>query len=265
MLRSPLGINGGEYPHWPIEKICDLASSLKAQFVELAVSRIARDSIEYVRRESAAHGLTIHVNCATSELGAAMKVAHALESPIVVVFDDSMERTDTSRAGSVEAFRRMVHELLEQPGHTHLLIAMENQVIRITRQPEDLLALVRAVDHPRLGVNYDPDNYYNAGIEGFPYAYELVKAHIFHVHAKDSTRYIPQVHGDQKRVLHRAGGNVICVPLGTGAVNWSGLADRLRQDGYAGPISLEPHNLPDEMAPGMEKDAAFLRRLGLVD
>ena len=107
-------------------------------------------------------------------------------------------------------------------------------------------------------------NFYNAGIEGFPYAYELVREHIFQMHAKDSARYLPQVHGEQKRVLHRAGGNVVCVPLGTGAVNWPGLADRLLRDGYAGPICLEPHNLPEEMAPGMELDAAFLRRVGLV-
>jgi sugar phosphate isomerase/epimerase len=264
MPRSPLGINGGEYPHWPVGKICELAAALKAQFVELAASRITRDGIERVRHELATHSLGIHVNCATSELAAAMKVAQALDSPIVVVFDDAVERADTSRAGSLEAFRRMVCELLEQSDYSHIRVAMENQVIRITRQPEDLLAIVQAVGHPRLGVNYDPDNYYNAGVEGFPYAYELVKSHIFHMHAKDSARYLPHVHGDQKRVLHRAGGNVICVPLGTGAVNWAGIADRLRQDEYAGPISLEPHNLPDEMAPGMEKDAAFLRRVGLV-
>jgi len=72
------------------------------------------------------------------------------------------------------------------------------------------------------------------------------------------------VHGEGKRVLHRASGNVICVRLGTGAVNWAGLAERLKRDGYRGPISLEPHNLPHEMAPGMEADAAFLRKVGLV-
>ena len=166
--------------------------------------------------------------------------------------------------GSLDEFRRQTIEMLEQSNHQEIRVAMENQIIRMTRQPEDLLAIVRAVDHPRFGVNYDPDNYYNAGIEGFPYAYELVKEHIFHMHAKDSVRYLPQVHGEQKRVLHRAGGNVVCVPLGTGAVNWSGLADRLLHDRYAGPICLEPHNLPEEMAPGMGQDAAFLRHVGLV-
>jgi sugar phosphate isomerase/epimerase len=48
-------------------------------------------------------------------------------------------------------------------------------------------------------------------------------------------------------------------------VNWAGLADRLRADGYSGPVSLEPHNLPDEMVAGMVADAAFLRRIGLVN
>jgi hypothetical protein len=134
----------------------------------------------------------------------------------------------------------------------------------IDGQPEDLLAIVRRVDHPRVGVNFDADNFYNAGIEPFPYAYELLKGHIVQLHAKDSTRYLPAVHGEDRRVLHRVGGNVICVPLGTGAVNWEGLVARLKRDGYRGAVSLEPHTLPEEMAGVMEQDAAYLRAAGLV-
>jgi sugar phosphate isomerase/epimerase len=89
-------------------------------------------------------------------------------------------------------------------------------------------------------------------------------SNIIHLHAKDSARYNPSVHGSGKRVLHRAGGNVVCVPLGSGAVNWAGLIGRLQADGYRGPVSLEPHTLPHEMAPGMEADAAYLRRAGLI-
>ena len=143
-------------------------------------------------------------------------------------------------------------------------IALENAFIKITRQPEDLLAIVRHVDHPRFGVNFDADNFYNAGIEPFPYAYELLKGHVVQLHAKDSARYSPEVHGDARRVLHRAGGNVVCLPLGTGAVNWAGLIARLRQDRYHGPVSLEPHTLPEEMASIMEQDAQYLRAAGLV-
>jgi len=265
MALSSLGINGREFPDWPVEKICDLAVQLEAQFVELALSRIAEEGIANVQTGFASRKLMLHVNCATSELANAMRAARELSSPVIIVFDDAIERVDLSRAKSLEAFRRTVIDLLEQPGNAGIRIAMENSIIRMTRQPEDLMAIVTAVSHPRFGVNYDPDNYYNAGVEGFPYAYELVRLHILHMHAKDSARWIPHIHGEAKRVLHRAGGNVVCVPLGSGAVNWAGLAGRLLADGYRGPISLEPHNLPEEMAPGMVADAAYLRRIGLVN
>ena len=75
---------------------------------------------------------------------------------------------------------------------------------------------------------------------------------------------IAAVHGDDRRVLRRAGGNVVCLPVGTGAVNWTGLIARFQQDGYRGPVSLEPHLLPREMAAAMEADATFLRRAGWV-
>jgi len=262
--RSPLGINGLEYPHWPIQKIADLAVALKASFVELGVGRIVKEGVDAVLREFQARSLTVEVNSPSSEIEAGMATAQRVGSPYVIVLDDAIERPDWSRAQSIEGFRRTMVELLEKPGFEGIRVALENGGFRITRDPKDVLAIVRAVNHPRFGVNYDPDNCYNAGFEGFPYAYELVRAHIFHMHAKDSAWYIPEVHGEGKRVLHRASGNVICVRLGTGAVNWAGIAERLRRDGYHGPISLEPHNLPQEMAPGMEADAAFLRRVGLV-
>ena len=262
--QCPLGINGLEYPHWPIQKIADLAVALKASFVELGVGRIVREGVEVVLREFQPRHLTVEVNSPSSEIEVGMATAQRVGSPYVIVLDDAIERSDWSRAKSIEGFRRTMVELLEKPDSDGIQVALENGGFRITRDPEDVLTIVRAINHPRFGVNYDPDNYYNAGFEGFPYAYELVRGHIFHMHAKNSARYIPRVHGEDRRVLHRAAGNVICVPLGTGAVNWAGLAERLQRDGYRGPISLEPHNLPDEMAPGMEADAAFLRRVGLV-
>jgi sugar phosphate isomerase/epimerase len=264
MELCPLGINGGEYPHWPIAKICDLAVEVKARFVELSVARIAETGAEDVRRELSARGLAVHVDGDTSELAAAFSAAIKLDSGLIIAFDDAVERPDMSRMECLDRLKKTAGDLLEQPGHENVQVAMENSVIGLTRHPDDLLAIVAAVGHPRFGVNYDPGNYYNAGIEGFPYAYELVRSHVFHIHAKDSTRWIPRVHGSQRRVLHRGGGNVVCVPLGTGAVNWAGLADRLRADGYRGPVSLEPHNLPHEMAPRMAEDSAYLRRIGLV-
>lgn len=262
--QSVLGFNGLEYPHWSLEQIADFAVRLKAGFVELAARRIAAEGADAVLRAFCARDIGLAVNCFTSELGTGLELARRIGAGYVVLQDDSIESPTASRPASLEAFRQTALGLLEAPTAEGIQVALENGALRITRDPEDVLAVVTAVNHPAFGVNYDPDNYYNAGVEGFPYAYELLRGHILYVHAKDSGRYLSSVHGVGRRVLHRAGGNVVCLPLGTGAINWTGLAARLRQDGYRGPVSLEPHNLPDEMAPSMERDAAFLRQIGLV-
>ena len=57
-----LGINGLEYPHWPIQQIADLAVALKASFVELGVGRITREGVDVVLREFEARHLTVEVN-----------------------------------------------------------------------------------------------------------------------------------------------------------------------------------------------------------
>jgi sugar phosphate isomerase/epimerase len=241
-----------------------MGASSSPQFVELPSRRIVGEGTAAVGRELAARRLRVHVNAGASELAAAFGAARALGAPVIVVFDDAIERVDASRRRSLDDFRETVRGLIDQPGHEGIHLAIENSFIKITRQPEDLLAIIRHVDHPRVGANFDADNFYNAGIEPFPYAYELLKGHIVQLHAKDSARYLPAVHGDGRRVLHRAGGNVVCLPLGTGAVNWAGLIARLMQDGYRGAVSLESHTLPEEMAGVMEQDAAYLRAAGLV-
>jgi sugar phosphate isomerase/epimerase len=262
--RCPLGIDGGEFPQWTVEQILDLAVRLRAEFVELSARRVAERGAEALLGSARARGLGVHVGAMVSELAAAFPLAGAVEAPLVVAVDDAIERAELSRRQSLEHFRGLVVELLDRPGHQGIRLAIENSPIRITRQPEDLLETITFIGHPRVGVNFDADNFYNAGIEPFPYAYELLRAHVFQVHVKDSGRYLPAVHGAGRRVLHRAGGNVVCLPVGTGAVNWTGLIARFQQDGYEGPVSLEPHLLPDEMAPAMEADAAFLRRAGWV-
>ena len=262
--RCPLGINGGEFPHWTVEEILDLGVRLRAEFVELSARRVAEYGAEALRQSARARGLGVHVGAMVSELAAAFQLAGAVGAPLVVAVDDAIERAELGRRQSLEHFRGLVVELLDRPGRERIRLAIENSVIRITRQPEDLLETITVIGHPRVGVNFDADNFYNAGIEPFPYAYELLRAHVFQVHVKDSGRYLPAVHGSGRRVLHRAGGNVVCLPVGTGAVNWTGLIARFQQDGYEGPVSLEPHLLPDEMAPAMEADAAFLRRAGWV-
>ena len=78
MTPCSFGINGGEFPHWPVAEICDLAVKVRAQFVELSSRRIAGEGTAAVGKELAAHGLRAHVNAGAADLTAGFEVARAL-------------------------------------------------------------------------------------------------------------------------------------------------------------------------------------------
>jgi len=165
--RCPLGVNGGEYPHWSVAKICDLAVKLGAEFVELSTRRVIVGGPQAVLKETRRRRLGIHIGAMVSELTDAFVAAHAVGAPLIVAVDDAIERAELSRGQSIRVFRQLVVGLLDQPVHRSIRLALENSVIRITRLPADLLALLEAVDHPRFGINFDADNFYNAGTEPF--------------------------------------------------------------------------------------------------
>jgi hypothetical protein len=50
----PLGINGGEFPHWSVGQICDLAVKIGAEFVELSVHRVTDAGAPAVAEEAGA-------------------------------------------------------------------------------------------------------------------------------------------------------------------------------------------------------------------
>jgi len=80
----------------------------------------------------------------------------------------------------------------------------------------------------------------------------VLKKHLAHVHVKDSMTYEASLHGEDVRVLHRAGIDAVSVPVEKGAVSWDGIIQFLREDGYDGFLILEPHMRPAEM------DQAFI-------
>ena len=103
--RCPLGVNGGEYPHWSIAQICSLAVKLGAEFVELPARRVIGTGPLAVLKEIRRRGLGIHIGAMVSELADAFVVAHAVGAPLIVAVDDAIERTDLGRGQSVQAFR----------------------------------------------------------------------------------------------------------------------------------------------------------------
>ena len=117
--------------------------------------------------------------------------------------------------------------LAEQAAREGLVIGLENEHACNIATGADAAHTMRALDHPNLGVVWDPANAYVAGEISFPEGYRaLSPSRIVHVHAKDCRM-------DGHKPLWR--------PLGLCDLDWKGQIAALLIDGYTGWVSLETH------------------------
>jgi sugar phosphate isomerase/epimerase len=89
-------------------------------------------------------------------------------------------------------------------------------------------AIIEAVGHPGLGVNWDPGNAFEAGDRPFPDGYQAIRPYVRHVHFKDIRRLAD---GSCRYELE-------------GEIDWAGQIAALQADGYGGFISVETHMEP---------------------
>lgn len=84
-----------------------------------------------------------------------------------------------------------------------------------TSTAEGLMRIVNLVKSPWIGVNWDTGNSYLAGIED-PYdGLQVVRDHVYHIHAKD----ISMSHGEKER--GKVFGTPVGCACGEGMVNWN--------------------------------------------
>jgi sugar phosphate isomerase/epimerase len=88
--------------------------------------------------------------------------------------------------------------------------------------------MLKAINHPALGVNWDPANAFEAGDDPYPDGYLHIRNYLAHVHFKDIRR-LPD--GRHEYVVG-------------GDVDWAGQIQALARDGYPGFISIETHMQP---------------------
>jgi sugar phosphate isomerase/epimerase len=92
---------------------------------------------------------------------------------------------------------------------------------------EELLAFIRAVDRPNLGINFDPANLILYGKDRPIEALESVKDHVVSCHCKDGVW--PTEEGQLGSEM----------PLGQGQVDVPAFVAKLKAIGYAGPLTIE--------------------------
>jgi sugar phosphate isomerase/epimerase len=172
-------------------------------------------------------------------LPAACDYANELGAGLVVAF--SFARPPEDARGSippevVDTFARASERVAE----SGLGLVIETEAGFFGDDGPHTAALVRAVGHSALGVNWDPGNVHAARAEAYPAGYAAVRGLVRHVHFKD---------------VRWAGGPTPDYVV-QGEIDWPGQIKALADDGYDGYISIEPH-----MQPKIASAHASLERL----
>ncbi len=125
-------------------------------------------------------------------------------------------------------------------------ITLENEAHDESATPESVRDIVKAVGSPGLGTQFDPCNYYHAYIEPYPRAYEIIAPHICYVHLKGGCHFRPEASGVHRgSTMRESQERIGYLPLPDAAFPIDAIVRRLKQGGYAGFVTLEPH-VPSE-------------------
>jgi sugar phosphate isomerase/epimerase len=150
-------------------------------------------------------------------------VAAELEATIVRIFsffippDESPERYRSQVIDRLGALARIAEE-------RGLVLAHENEKQIYGDVPDRCADLITAVGSPALRATFDAANFVQCGVRPFTEAYALLRPYLVYVQVKDA----------------RAGTGEV-VPAGQGDGELRETLAALRDDGFAGFMSLEPH------------------------
>lgn len=161
------------------------------------------------------------------KLERALHVAQAFGTPFIRIFSfypPAHPHVVSTRAGSNrdEVMRRL-RIMIERARSASVTLLHENEKDIYGDTINHCVDLMRNCADEHFRVAFDPANFIQCAQVPYPDAYEALRPWLAYVHVKDA---LP-------------GGNVVAA--GEGAGRWPDLLRRLREDGYDGFLSLEPH------------------------
>jgi len=143
---------------------------------------------------------------------------------IVIVF--SFRTQDPTAADPPDAVVEALRRTASEAAQAGLKVVVENERSHWAGTGAQSAALVRAVNHDNLRLNWDPGNAIAAGDTPYPEGYQAVRGLVGHLHIKDERRT-----GD---------GYEVVLP-GDGEADWPGQFRALLQDGFDGFYTVETH------------------------
>lgn len=153
----------------------------------------------------------------------AIHVADVLGAPYIRIFSFYIPAGDDPAAHRDEVIRRMtaLADIGEEAG---VVLIHENEKGLYGDTPERCLDIIESVNSPYLAVAWDSANFVQVGVTPYDDGYVLLRPHLAYVQVKDAVSGTGQV-----------------VPAGRGDGQLPETVRALKDDGYDGFVSLEPH------------------------
>ena len=174
-----------------------------------------------------------------ARLSRAIAAAHALGTPNIRIFSFFRGEgvpVETIRDG-VLVRMRLLADLAEHEG---VVLLHENEKDIYGDVPERILDLVESVGSPALRLAWDNANFVQVGVAPFDDGYAMLRPYLDYLQVKDAVAASGQV-----------------VPSGEGDGQLRETLTALRDDGYAGFASLEPHLADTHALGGFSGPASF--------
>lgn len=209
-VRSAWGVNVVDLDG---ERLAELAALLKRQ--EMTVSAVA-SPIGKV-------DVSLEAELEVARLRRVIRVAHALATPNIRVF--SFFRGESIAVESIrDGVMSRMRLLADEAEKERVTLLHENEKAIYGDTPERVLDLVESVGSSALRLAWDNANFVQVGVRPFTDGYAMLRPHLDYLQVKDAVAATGAV-----------------VPAGEGDGELRETLTALRDDGYEGYASLEPH------------------------
>lgn len=170
-----------------------------------------------------------------------LEYANTLGAKLVIIF--GFDRAGSPPGNPPDEVLETLLRAAAMAQSAGIQLVVENETGFWADTGERTAAIVKAVNHPALGVNWDPGNAFFEGDVPYPDGYHPLRGWVRHVHYKDASR--------------DGAGNAQVT--GEGQIDWRGQIQALAADGYDGYISIETHLRPKVAAAraALEKIRSF--------
>jgi len=213
------GAAGGRFPDYRVEEIRRVEEAVHDGATITAVSPgILKGSLADTKRIDHELG---------DVLPRTLEAARRLDCSHVIVF--GLQRAESPGDAARTQVLRYFERAAEAVAAADMTVSIENEPDFWVDTPERSAQLVEAVDHPALGLNWDPANLHWGGRRPTRSDFESIRPHLMNLHVKD---YTP----DDPDVPWR--------PLGEGVTPWADLLRWVGADTDLSHVTLETHYTP---------------------